>query len=257
MLPKTLLFLYNTHQFFSPKWLQSASALLVTWARLVIRALIEDLILPFKAPPENPSMQVLSSVRAALTHVSTLLMCHMNSFPRAWPMLFSSLIDLLRRSTLSLISSRQSLMAARSLGLSPWNLVSRTTNVWVDWARSRLTDKAVCTNWRGLRWMVGAYTDNDWTQTTGYVVALHEALMKFVAGLVAATVVDSILVGMKKTETKISDNVRAALAIFLSSRQHKNGRIRKMRSPTNIYIEAIEVFTSLLPLHCCGSQILA
>lgn len=166
--------------------LQRARALLVTCATFVKRARIEDLIRPFKARPAKPSMQVPSSVSAALTQVCRLLMCHVKSGPLARPMFLSSLTDLLSLSTLSLTSSRQSLRAEYSLGFSPRNFVSFATNAFVDWALSTLTVSAVVTSCFGLLLIEAAYVDSEFTHTAGYVVALHELLMKFAAGLAAA-----------------------------------------------------------------------
>lgn len=196
-------------QYFPPAYLlQSASALLVTWATLVIRVLIEYLILPSMARPENPSAQVLSSVSAALIQVCKLLMCHVYSGPLARPMLLSSRTDLVSLSTLSLTSSKQSLMADRTLGFSPRNLVSLATNFFVDSARSTLTDSAAITNLLGLLLMEAAYVESDSTQTAGYVVALHDALTKFAAGLLSP---EAEPYSKDNMITSIDDNTRGVV----------------------------------------------
>ncbi|WVZ00846.1 hypothetical protein V8G54_026915 [Vigna mungo] len=145
---------------------------------------MESLILPLSAFPAKPSPHVLSSVSAELTHVSTLLMCQAKSCPFALQS-FSSFSDRERRSTLSLISSAQSLRAAYSRGLRPLNLLHLATKVLVDSVRLRARERAVWTSWCGSCWMAAAYTESDSTQRAGYWVALQEDFMKLV-GLEAA-----------------------------------------------------------------------
>ncbi|KAK3447328.1 hypothetical protein EUGRSUZ_A02881 [Eucalyptus grandis] len=81
-------------------------------------------------------MQVFSSVSAALTHVSTLLTCHWKSWALDWdPIPLSSFIDLLRRSTVSPISSRQSFTS-----LVAWALARVTVSAaWASSLRLSLT----------------------------------------------------------------------------------------------------------------------
>lgn len=77
-------------------------------------------------------------------------------------------------------------MAERSLAFSPRNFVSFATNDFVDSAAWTLTVSAVITSCRGLFLMLDAYVERDFSHTAGYVVALHELLMKLPAGFVAA-----------------------------------------------------------------------
>src|ERR1044072_4056432 len=100
--------------------------------------------------PAKPSRQVPSLVRAALTHVCTLLMCHTKSTPAGFPVRPSSLTDWLRRSTLSPMVSMQSCTAPYSLGLSPlaWDMFF--TNDALDLVLDMLTDKAVMASFRSL-----------------------------------------------------------------------------------------------------------
>lgn len=95
--------------------------------------------------------------------------------------------------------------------------------------------------------MVEAYADSDSTQTAGYVVALHEVLMKLEAGSAAATVVAAaeaklFLLTTLKKERKISERVRVVALAIIFFCGNLGKRVRIMH---HIFIEVLPILSSL------------
>lgn len=108
--------------------------------------------------------------------------------------------------------------------------MSFATNAFVDWALSTLTVSAVVTSCFGLLLIEAAYVDSEFTHTAGYVVALHELLMKFAAGLAAAA--EALGVETYRRERITSENVRMVgvvmFDIFVLWEEFRMSRLRPL-----------------------------
>ncbi|EYU24973.1 hypothetical protein MIMGU_mgv1a015918mg [Erythranthe guttata] len=121
-----------------------AKALLVICATLTILVRTAVLAAPFMNFPAKPSMQVSSSVKAALTQVWMSLIIIAKFDPPPPPLIswFISAMDFLSSSTESLSSSTQSRMAPASRRVIPAARESVAMSAEVERAESRLTERA-------------------------------------------------------------------------------------------------------------------
>ena len=145
-------------------WFIKARALLVMWATFKIFPLTVALIFPLMAGPWNPSVQVLSSVKAALTQVCTSFIVW-SKFEFLSPDI--SLIDFRISSTESCSSSTQSFMEETSLGFNPWLLESIEISEEVDFADWRVKLRAVSVRSTGFVCMKLAYFERELKQSLG------------------------------------------------------------------------------------------
>lgn len=135
-----------------------AKALLVNWAVCTILSLTAVFKVPFIASPSNPSVQVLSSVKAALTQVCTSLIIILKLDFLAW---LISLMDFLSSYTASLNSSTQSFMADTSLGFKPWLRERLDILAEVDLADDSVTLRAALARSLGLVWIVLEWIERE------------------------------------------------------------------------------------------------